>query len=171
MAQVSGKILHTTLGFKERGSAMHLRLWCRIPRECHFGVTIGQSTFHPRSYWIPGSWNLRMVYTDDILFPDPQTGVQRCRSISRSSSMMCSVIRPFASYAGLMASRVPLVSLKRLLTLQRHFFSPLSLGAYDVRDMPGDCAVGSKPRRRGSPQSYRYAGATRLRRAGGAAIP
>ena len=24
-----------------------------------------------RSYWIPGSWNLRMVYTDDILFPDP----------------------------------------------------------------------------------------------------
>src|SRR6516164_8659311 len=34
------------------------------------------------------------------------------------------------------------------LTLQRHFFSPLSLGAYDVCDMPGDCAVGSKPRRR-----------------------
>src|SRR5262249_9797737 len=27
--------------------------------------------FERRSYWIPGSWNLRMVYTDDILFPDP----------------------------------------------------------------------------------------------------
>ena len=25
-----------------------------------------------RSYWIPGSWNLGMVYTDDILFPDPR---------------------------------------------------------------------------------------------------
>jgi hypothetical protein len=25
-----------------------------------------------RSYWIPGSWDLRMVYTDDILFPDPR---------------------------------------------------------------------------------------------------
>jgi hypothetical protein len=25
-----------------------------------------------RSYWIPGSWNLRMVYTDAIPFPDPR---------------------------------------------------------------------------------------------------
>jgi hypothetical protein len=24
-----------------------------------------------RSYWIPGSWNLRMVYTDAISFYDP----------------------------------------------------------------------------------------------------
>src|SRR5215468_5360754 len=31
--------------------------------------------------------------------------------------MMCSVIRPFASYVGLMASRVPLVTLKRLLSV------------------------------------------------------
>ena len=57
------------------------------------------------------------------------------------------------------------------ISLQRHFFSPLSLGVYDVRDMPGDCAVGSKPQRRGSPQSYKYAGATRLRITGGAATP
>ncbi len=26
---------------------------------------------YPRSYWIPGSWNLRMVYTDAIPFYDP----------------------------------------------------------------------------------------------------
>jgi hypothetical protein len=26
---------------------------------------------HERSYWIPGSWNLRMVYTDAISFYDP----------------------------------------------------------------------------------------------------
>ena len=64
-----------------------------------------------------------------------------------------------------------LAGMYQALALQRHFFSPLSLGAYDVCDMPGDCAVGSKPRRRGSPQSYRYAGATRLRITGGAAIP
>jgi hypothetical protein len=25
----------------------------------------------PRSYWIPGSWHLRMVYTDAIPFHDP----------------------------------------------------------------------------------------------------
>jgi hypothetical protein len=24
-----------------------------------------------RSYWIPGSWNLRMSYTDDIPFSNP----------------------------------------------------------------------------------------------------
>jgi len=59
----------------------------------------------------------------------------------------------------------------RALTLQRHFFSPLSLGASDVRDMPGDCAVGSQPRRRGSSQSYTHAGATRRRITGGAATP
>jgi LysR family transcriptional regulator, hydrogen peroxide-inducible genes activator len=35
---------------------------------------------------------------------------------------------------------------KHLLALQRHFFSPPSLGAYDGRDMPGDYAVGSTPR-------------------------
>src|SRR5712692_3943547 len=27
--------------------------------------------FRGRSYWIPGSWNLRMVYTDDIPFLNP----------------------------------------------------------------------------------------------------
>src|SRR5262245_23351110 len=58
-----------------------------------------------------------------------------------------------------------------LLTLQRHFFSPLFLGASDARDTPGDCAVGPRPRRRGSPQSYTYAGVTRLRITGGAATP
>src|SRR5215472_18550663 len=61
--------------------------------------------------------------------------------------------------------------LPQLLALQRHFFSPLSLGASDARDTPGDCAVGPRPRRRGSPQSYTYAGVTRLRITGGAATP
>jgi hypothetical protein len=28
-------------------------------------------TFSSRSYWIPGSWNVRMVYTDAIPFYDP----------------------------------------------------------------------------------------------------
>jgi hypothetical protein len=32
---------------------------------CHLGG------FVQRSYWIPGSWNLRMSYTDDIPFPNP----------------------------------------------------------------------------------------------------
>ena len=35
------------------------------------GSQIDVFAFDFRSYWIPGSWNLRMVYTDDILFPDP----------------------------------------------------------------------------------------------------
>src|SRR5262249_19252639 len=51
------------------------------------------------------------------------------------------------------------------------FFSPPFLGAYDARDTPGDCAVGPRPQRRGSPQSSTYAGATRLRITGGAATP
>src|SRR5262252_11246128 len=55
------------------------------------------------------------------------------------------------------------------LTLQRHFFSPPSLGAYDVRDTLGDCAVAPRPRRRGAPQSYMHAGVTRLQITGGAA--
>src|SRR5262245_26497250 len=57
------------------------------------------------------------------------------------------------------------------LTLQRHFFSPPSLGAYDVRDTLGDCAVAPRPRRRGAPQSYTHAGVTRLQITGGAATP
>src|SRR5262245_46427130 len=56
-------------------------------------------------------------------------------------------------------------------TLQRHFFSPPSLGAYDVRDTLGDCAVAPRPRRRGAPQSYTHAGVTRLQITGGAATP
>jgi hypothetical protein len=51
------------------------------------------------------------------------------------------------------------------------FFSPPFLGAYDACDTPGDCAVGPRPPRRGSPPSYTYAGATRLRITGGAATP
>jgi hypothetical protein len=51
------------------------------------------------------------------------------------------------------------------------FFSPLSLGAYDVRDTLGDYAVGPRLQRRGSPQSYTHAGVTRLRITGGAATP
>src|SRR5215510_4595907 len=51
------------------------------------------------------------------------------------------------------------------------FFSPLSLGAYDARDTPGDCVVEPRPRRRGSPQSYTHAGVTRLRIIGGVATP
>src|SRR5215471_8886742 len=43
------------------------------------------------------------------------------------------------------------------------FFSPLFLGAYDVQDTPGDCAVGARPQRRNSPQSYTHKKATRLR--------
>src|SRR5262245_59843423 len=57
------------------------------------------------------------------------------------------------------------------LALQRHFFSPPSLGAYDVRDTLGDCAVAPRPRRRGAPQSYTHAGVTRLQITGGAATP
>src|SRR5262245_39922160 len=51
------------------------------------------------------------------------------------------------------------------------FFNPLSLGAYDARDMPGDCVVEPRPRRQGSPQSYTHAEVTRLRIIGGAATP
>src|SRR5215467_7456778 len=51
------------------------------------------------------------------------------------------------------------------------FFSPPFLGVYDARDRPGDCAVGPTPQKRGSLQSYLYAGATRLGRAGAAATP
>jgi hypothetical protein len=32
---------------------------------------IGLNSFWGRSYWIPGSWNVRMPYTDDILVPNP----------------------------------------------------------------------------------------------------
>jgi hypothetical protein len=28
-------------------------------------------SYMPRSYWIPGSWHVTMVYTDDIPFHDP----------------------------------------------------------------------------------------------------
>jgi hypothetical protein len=59
----------------------------------------------------------------------------------------------------------------RLYPYNATFFSPLSLGASDARDTPGDCAVGPRPRRRGFPQSSTYAGVTRLRRTGGAATP
>src|SRR5215471_20675984 len=51
------------------------------------------------------------------------------------------------------------------------FFSPPFLGAYDARHTLGDCAVGPRLRRRGAPQSYTHAGATRLRITGGAATP
>jgi hypothetical protein len=51
------------------------------------------------------------------------------------------------------------------------FFSPLSLGAYDARETLGDCAVGARPRKRGSPQSSTPAGLTPLRITGGAATP
>ena len=29
------------------------------------------AAFSDRSYWIPGSWNVRMSYTDDISVPNP----------------------------------------------------------------------------------------------------
>src|SRR5207244_2770644 len=32
---------------------------------------INGSCFEPRSSWIPGSWHLRMVYTDGIPFHEP----------------------------------------------------------------------------------------------------
>src|SRR5215470_13943995 len=51
------------------------------------------------------------------------------------------------------------------------FFTPLFLGAYDGQDTPGDCAVGPRPQRRGSPQSYTPGGATQLGITGGAATP
>src|SRR5215831_981617 len=51
------------------------------------------------------------------------------------------------------------------------FFSPLFLGAYDGQDTPGDCAVGARPQRRGSPQSYTPGGASQLGITGGAAPP
>src|SRR5215831_2548572 len=51
------------------------------------------------------------------------------------------------------------------------FFSPLFLGAYDGQDTPGDCAVGARPQRRGSLQSYTPGGATQLGITGGAAPP
>src|SRR5215813_11570061 len=63
-----------------------------------------------RSYWIPGSWHGRMSYTDAIPGPNPRTGVQRCRSTSRISSMRCSVIRRYATYAGQTVSPAPRVS-------------------------------------------------------------
>src|SRR6516162_5789072 len=40
------------------------------------GRKIGRVEFIPiRSYWIPGSWNVRMVYTDDI--SDQRTHLHR----------------------------------------------------------------------------------------------
>ena len=65
----------------------------------------------------------------------------------------------------------PLVFLNGHYPYNATFFSPLTLGASDARDTPGDCAVGPRPRRRGSPQSYTHAGVTRLQTTGGAATP
>ena len=36
-----------------------------------------QADIATRSYWIPGSWHLRMVYTDDILCHDPSQESKR----------------------------------------------------------------------------------------------
>ena len=32
---------------------------------------LGEIAKVQRSYWIPGSWNVRMSYTDDISVPNP----------------------------------------------------------------------------------------------------
>src|SRR5262249_32259687 len=47
-----------------------------------------------RSYWIPGSWNLRMVYTDDISCRDPSSckffgdSVHLCGSLLREPQLL-----------------------------------------------------------------------------------
>jgi hypothetical protein len=41
-------------------------------REAALGMDEIVLHIHGRSYWIPGSWNLRMMYTDAIPFPDPR---------------------------------------------------------------------------------------------------
>src|SRR5215467_8586801 len=58
----------------------------------------------------------RVVACEDGVYsrypiPRSLTGVHPCRLTSRSSSMMCSVIRRCVSCAGLMVSSVPRVSL------------------------------------------------------------
>ena len=44
------------------------KLFSQGPRRLTFS---SQSRNPPRSYWIPGSWDLRIVYTDDISCHDP----------------------------------------------------------------------------------------------------
>src|SRR5215510_11709837 len=36
-----------------------------------------KGTYKGRSYWIPGSWHVRMVYTDGVPFHDPSQGSDR----------------------------------------------------------------------------------------------
>jgi SAM-dependent methyltransferase len=47
----------------------------QIPRRCYtsdeFEQVILDHGFQIRSYWIPGSWHVRMSYTDDISVPNP----------------------------------------------------------------------------------------------------
>jgi hypothetical protein len=45
------------------GLAAYREVFCRAE---------GFDPISRRSFWIPGSWNLRMVYTDDISFLDPR---------------------------------------------------------------------------------------------------
>jgi hypothetical protein len=44
---------------------------CDGPEELALIRFFRHTAYRSRSYWIPGSWNLRMVYTGDIPFYDP----------------------------------------------------------------------------------------------------
>src|SRR5215813_3071620 len=45
----------------------------------------------PRSSWIPGSWHVRMVYTDDIPFHDPSQESNRAGQ-HQESHRRCAVL-------------------------------------------------------------------------------
>jgi hypothetical protein len=62
---------------KKRPLSTHCH-WCRITTAYPLYIlcptnplTLSSSDNHGRSYWIPGSWHMRMVYTDGIPFHDP----------------------------------------------------------------------------------------------------
>src|SRR2546422_11330836 len=44
----------------------------RRRKDAHRVGTAARGSIERRSYWIPGSWNVRMVYTDAIPCPDPR---------------------------------------------------------------------------------------------------
>src|SRR4029434_5873805 len=51
--------------------SVRLRLsdWVTVDRD--FCISPRKGIFQRRSYWIPGSWHLRVVYTDDLSGRDP----------------------------------------------------------------------------------------------------
>src|SRR5262245_33616913 len=51
---------------------------------CERGIDVTHETIRQRSYWIPGSWHVRMMYTDAIPFHDPSQESDRAGQHSAS---------------------------------------------------------------------------------------